>query len=448
MPALLSNTDILVALCLLVAVFIAGIISYKKSTEEEYLIASRRIGTVVLGGTMAVCIIGGGVILLFSQYAYEYGVTAFAIFGGLGIGLAALIFITKHYKPQADEQHFYTIPDLFSFQWGKTAGFIATLVVIGWAFGFVIMQLISSGILLEELLPLPYELCVILSVIIVLIYLIAAGFRAVVVTDVIQYAALALFLIIIAIFAIPKVDYVTISKHFGQMGLADALGFFVLGALNITVSADLWQRIYSAKSEKAAVNGIVLTIILMLLIGGLLFVTALYAKSLSIEFEPNRALILGLTILPRGILGVAFAAILFAVISTLDTMVFILGISIANDIWIRFLSRPAGGRVRSVRLWMILISAVGAFVAIINRDLLQTGLALSSLGLSLTPAVLIGMRWKLHRSTVIGSLSGGILIFVLLLLSGKFTPANSVATLPGSIIGAIAGSIFWRIRRK
>lgn len=448
MPALLSNLDIFLALVLLVAVTILGLLFYKRGTEEEYLIAGRHVGSVVTGATIAVCIIGGGVILVFSEYAYIYGAGAFAIFAGLALGLVALLFITKSYKREADEQRFYTIPDLFSFRWGKTAGMLAAIIVAGWAFGFVIMQLISSGVLLQELLPFSYRWCVILSIIFVLIYLVAAGFRAVVVTDVVQYAALAIFLILIAGFAVPKVDYSVISKHFQTMGLFDVIGFFVLGCLNVTVSADLWQRIYSAKSEKAAIRGIFLGIFLMLLVSALLFITVLYARTLPAKFEPNKALILGITLLPKGILGLAFAAILFAVISTLDTMVFILGISFANDIQIRVLSKSPEGRIRATRLWMVVISLFAVFLAIWSPYLLKTGLALSSLGLCLTPAVLLGTRLKLRTEAVVASLCGGLLVFVVLLASGSFTPINAVATLPGSIVGFIIGWLFGRFKHN
>ena len=448
MPNLLSSMDILLAFVLLLGTSIVGILLFRRASEEEYLIAGRRVSAIVVGGTMAVCIIGGGVILVFSEYAYKYGLSAFAIFGGLALGLIALLFISKKYKPEADEQRFYTIPDLFSFHWGKAAGLLASAVVIGWALGFVIMQLISSAVLLKELLPLPYWACVIISVIVVLLYLIVSGFRAVVVTDVIQYGALALFLIVIGLFAIPKVDYVTVSKHFGELGLFDALGFFILGFLNITVSADLWQRIYAAKSDKDARNGIMWGILLLLIVGVLLYIPVLYARGLPIQFDPNKALLLGLTLLPHGVIGLAFSAILIAVVSTLDTMVFILGISFANDIEIRFLSRPVDGRIRSTRFWMIVFGGIGAIVAIIYPDLLQTGLALSSLGLCLTPAVLCGMRWSLRSTTVIGSLCGGLFVFIILLAMGQFTPVNSVATLPGSIVGAVVGSIIGRFKRS
>lgn len=444
----LSNLDILLAFLLLLCTSIIGIFLFRRTSEEEYLIAGRSVSAIVVGGTIAVCIIGGGVILVFSEYAYKYGLSAFAIFGGLGLGLIALLFVSKAYKPDADEQHFYTIPDFFTFHWGKAAGLLASIVVMGWAFGFVIMQLISSAILLEKLLPIPYWGCVIISIVVVLIYLIASGFRAVVITDLIQYIALALFLILIAFFAIPKIDYVAVSKHFGKLDILDASAFFILGCLNITVSADLWQRIYAAKSPRAARNGILWGLLLLLIVGVLLFVPILYARSLPIKFDPNNALLLGLTVLPHGIIGLAYSAILIAVVSTLDTMIFILGISSANDIEIRYLSRPVDGRIRSTKFWMIAFGIGGSIIAIVYSDLLQTGLALSSLGLCLVPAVLGRIRWKIRSSTVIGSLFGGLLIFIILLLMHMFTPVNSVLTLPASMFGALIGSIFGRIRRS
>jgi SSS family solute:Na+ symporter len=440
--------DVAIVATGLIVTVTVGLLAYRSKSDNNYFVADRRLGAVVLAFTMAVGIVGGGVLVIFSEYTFTYGLSALWIFAGLALGLLALLPIAGHYKPNADRQGLYTLPDLFAYTWGDLAGALAAIVVAGWSAGFVILQLISCGKLLGHLLPIPYWMCVTIGGVTVLGYVPFGGLRSVVFTDVLQYCALGVFLVIVAFFAVPQTDYAFVQAHTASMSWADAAGFFLLGGLNIVVSADLWQRVYAAKTLRGAKVSLLLGALLVVVMGVLLSLPALYVRGQDAQIAGELALVAGLVrLVPKWAIGIAFVAIICAILAALDTMVFVLGETIGHDIVTRLLRRPPAGRIRWSRVSMIVAGVAGIVVASLFPHLLTIGLALSSLGLCLVPAVLGKMlRPGITSETVVGSLIFGLATVITLLLAGQLTPINAVATLPSAVLGAIGGATVHRLR--
>lgn len=423
----------------------------KRITEEEFLVGSRDVPDWKLAGTVASGVIGGGVLLVFSEYAFRYGLAALCIIAGLVLGTLAMIPVALKFKNLADRQLFYTLPDLYSFEWGSRAGLLTTVIVAFWTIGFIVMQLVSAGDLLALMTGLPYWVGVVVAAATVASYLIASGFRAVVITDILQYLALLLLLVFIFPLAATKVDLVAALRmpsheHFR---LGDAIGFFVLGALNMVVSANMWQRFYAAKNLAHARRGFGYSAVLIALSGLLLLIPPLFARTVLPNVPGNHALTSSLALLiPRWLLGFGVVAILSTVIASLDTMVFILGLSIGHDLYVRQLKMPVGDRVKSTQVAIAVALFVGACLSIVFRELLSIGLALSSLGLVLAPSLLTRLtRWKLPPRAVEVGLALGILTAAGLVVGnffvpGLLSPENTLAALVAAIIGTAVGRVF------
>ena len=427
-----------------------GIFTTRRGTEDDFFVCGRRLGAFTLGGSMAAGVVGGGVLLVYSEYAYNFGLSAFTIFLGLAVGLIALLFIAPRYKEEADKQQLYTLPDLFSLKWGRMSGLLASLVVVLWAFGFVVMQLIAASILLRELIPeLSSSVCVIIAAVVTLSYLIVGGLRSVVITDVIQYLVLVIFFAAVGLFSLFRTDLSGAVQGATSLSMSDAAGFFILGALNVVVSADLWQRVYAAKSARSARAGLAGGAIGILIVGVVLTLPILHARASNVNVPANLSLIYGLrSIVPGAIISFIYLAVLCAVLSTLDTMIFVLGMSISNDIRTRFLGRPVAGRLLSAKVWMVVVAFVGALLAIIFPSLLTVGLALSSLGLCLVPAIIGNIFWKLRRETVIAGLVCGLAALAAILFAGRLSPTYAVVTLPVAILGSVVCAIVGKCRYK
>lgn len=450
--------DILIAFLLLAFMTVAGTWRARDETEEDYLVGGRDVPDWKLAGTISAGLIGGGVLLVFSEYTFRYGISAFFILGGIILGTLATIPIALRFKPIADRQSFYTLPDLYAYEWGTRAGLLSTLIISLWTIGFIIMQLISAGEILAEMTQWPYWSGVVIAALTVASYLIISGFRAVVITDVLQYMALILLLILVWPIAVNKIGFGGLFTAFKtansqHLDVGNALGFFFLGFLNMLVSADMWQRFYAARSQKDAKRGLILSAILVTLAGVLLFLPPLFARAVLPDVAPNRALIESLKLLlPRLLLGFGLVAILSTVVATLDTMVFILGISVGHDMRVQQFNKPVEDRVRTTRIAILVALAFGSLLSILYQQLLNTGLALSSLGLVLAPSLIFRVfnrkpsPFATELGMALGLATAVILIIGNFFISNLLSPENTLYALATAVVGTAVGSVISKVR--
>ncbi|MCF8278226.1 MAG: hypothetical protein K9J17_15975 [Flavobacteriales bacterium] len=450
--------NIIIAVGILLLLSLSGLFVKSKDFSLSFLLGERSLSWKDIAFSMAAGVVGGGILLTYSAYAYQYGISAYFIFIGIALGVLMLLWVTKKYKKLIDEQELITLPELFRHLYGVRASKLSSYIVLGWSFGFICMQLVAAGVLLEGMIGLPYWLCIVFAAGLVLLYLLKNGFAAVVKTDFIQLVALLIFftLLTASVLVSSSAREAITTLSFESMKIEEIIGFVLLGMLNIIVSADLWQRIYAAKSTGAANKGIIVAFVLVLFAGLVLITPTLMIKTLGVEIDPNMALMGGIKSIigHSALLGVAFAAVLSAVISALDTMIFVAGVSLSNDISIRLMGGPISDRVKGTKFWMVVVTIVACVLSVQFRSLLDIGLAISSLGLSLVPAVIMGLfikDGKIKRSaTVVYSLRFGLIGFFGLIVSSLvfdgdiLTPVNSLVTLPCSIVGAVYGHFYGR----
>jgi SSS family solute:Na+ symporter len=434
--------------------FLMTLVATRRSrnlSEEDYLVGGRDVPAWPLSAAIAAGVIGGGVLLVYTEYAFKFGLAALFIIGGITVGTLLMVPVAKKFKSLADTQLFYSLPDLYHHFWGRRAGFLATCTVLPWTVGFIIMQLISAGEIIRSMTGIPYYVGVILAASTVASYLLVAGFRAVVITDIMQYCALLLLLVLVFIPAAAQVDLHSsfLAAASQSINWPDAIGFFVLGALNMIVSADMYQRFYAARSEGHAKRGFWIAAGLVLAAGVLLLVPPLYARSRIPTVEANQALFRTLNLLlPKWLLGFGLVGVLATVIACLDTMVFILGIAVGHDLRVRHLKKPIENRLRSTRVTIVVALVAGTILSILFTKLLAVGLALSMLGLVLAPSIVLTVFKKPpSRRAVEGGLILGLAATAILLCASLFqpsllTPENTLVALAGAVLGTCIGGLF------
>lgn len=443
--------DIAIAVAFLAFMTWIGNRGHRTRTTEDFFIGGRNVSAGKIGGTVAAGVIGGGVILVFAEYTFRYGLSALSIIAGLFLGILLIVRVALPFKKIADNQRFYTLSDLYYYEWGRKSGFISTIIIGLWTLGFIVMQLISAGEVLHSMTGWRYEWGVIIAAITVSSYLIVSGFKAVVITDVLQYIVLVVLLIFILPLASSRITFGhDLSRvMLLHMNWWEAIGFFLLGSLNIIVSADLWLRIYAARDTATARRGFRIAALLVLLAGILLVVPSVYVRITSPQIPANQALIASLgLLLPRWLLSFGLVGILSTVIATLDTMVFIFGMSVANDLQIRFFNKPIDDRLRSTQITMIIILIFGCILSIAYQKLLSVGLILSMLGLALVPSILLHrINWKPKPLAVEWSMILGLIATFSLIFGGLVNPQYSPVVLFASIFGTVTGSIYSWIRK-
>jgi Na+/proline symporter len=183
---MLTLTDYLIISAYFLVILVVGALTGRKQDKEEFLISGRKLTTLQATTTIFSSRIGAAILLTYTALVYMYGMGALWYFVGSVFGLFVFYFFGLKVKKLADKEKFYTMPDFFFFLKGKTAGYLATITTIIIMFGWVVLNFTAGAKLVSEYTPISYDISVIIVGGIILVYLIAGGFDAVVKTDIVQ----------------------------------------------------------------------------------------------------------------------------------------------------------------------------------------------------------------------------------------------------------------------
>lgn len=431
----LSGIDLLAMLLYFGIVLIIGFVSSRKQTGEGFLIADRKLNCWNLIATICASFLGGGVLIAFTAYVYQFGLSAIWFFTGISAGLLIFLFLYKKLKALADEKKFYTLSDYFYLRYGKRVGLLSAIIIFIWAFCLILMQFIAGGRVLATISGFSYQTSVFIMGIVVFIYLVLGGFRAVVKTDIFQYLIVLLMGFVI-MFSLKK-DLKLLPEQFNlmRMGLSQSIAFLFIGAFNIVVSADLWQRIYAAKNSRHAKIGIIGSAVLIIIVGLILSVIGLAAKNNFPDIVPDEALVYGVSrLLPSGLLGLGLVVLFAVIMSTLDTMLFIVSMNISQDVVSHYKKLSRETLVKTTRYSIFILAFIGMLIAVFVQNIITVGLALTGIGLSLAPTILASFHLNLKPRAVFMSALAGLASIAVVLGAGVVGPETSVASLPVSAI--------------
>ncbi len=436
----LSAIDLLAILAYFLSVLTIGFVCSRKQTGEGFLIAERKLSCWNLIATICASFLGGGVLIAFTAYVYQFGLSAIWFFTGISAGLLIFLFFYKKLKSLADEKNFYTLSDYFYLRYGKRVGLLSAIIIFIWAFCLILMQLIAGGRVLATISGFSYQTSVVIMGMVVFIYLVLGGFRAVVKTDIFQYLIVLLlgFVIILPL----KRDLQLLPEQLClmRMGLSQSIAFLFIGAFNVVVSADLWQRIYAAKNPRHAKIGIIGSAVLIIIIGLILSVIGLAAKNNFPDIVPDEALVYGISrLLPSGLLGLGLVVLFAVIMSTLDTMLFIVSMNISQDVVSHYKRLSKETLVKTTRYSVFILAFVGVLIAIFVQNIITVGLALTGIGLTLAPTIIASFYWDLKKRAVFVSVIGGLVSIAIILAAGIIGPETSVVSLPVSAVFLLAG---------
>jgi len=439
------GTDLLLVGLYFLIVLIIGIVSARKQSEEDFLIAERRLGAWNISASVAAGFIGGGVLVVYTAYIYEFGMAAFWMFIGVVAGFMMLLMYYKKLKEMSDREKFYTISDYFKFKYGKGVGIISAITILLYSLFFILIELIGGGRILSGILNIPYSWAVLIGAVVVLFYLGLGGFKSVVKTDFFQYFIMVLFSLIIAVFLIKGSPVPSSEFSLSGAGLGTIIAFIILGAFTTFMAPDLWQRIYAAKNPKTVRNALYLTSVILLIFGFLVTLIGIIAKIHYPNIIPGEALLYGLShLLPAGLLGLGLVMLFAAIMSSLDSYLFILGMNISEDITRNYKELKKEQLVKLTRWSIIGFTIISVIIALLVQSIITVALAFGSISLALIPALIGGFHFKLKKKAVFLSILSGIISVFVILFSGYITPESSIISLPVAFVFLIIGQIFFK----
>ena len=400
----------------LIAVIAIGLWTKRREATGDFLIANRSAGVVLTTASLS-AVAGGLVLDGDTELGFEYGAGALWIVAGDSAGLALLGLVAGRIRRLADEHGFLTLTDYLFLRFGARTGYLGfVLQFVGFLF-LLAAQFIVGGRLFATLASIEYPVAVIFMGAVTVTYVLLGGFKAVIRTDLLQFAVMFL----VFVFLVPlnaNFAELDLELDLGSPGPVRSASFFLSAIAGLFVGGDIWQRVYSAKSGRVARTSLFLSAAVWLIFGGCLVLLGIAARA-SPGATAERALFVGLfELLPHELASIATVAILAALMSTIDTEVFLLASMVAKDFVGRRREMTQDEMARVIRLAMVGVAVPAMLIAIYWPSILGVLFILLSLLMALFPVILVSLFRPLTPGVAFASILTGTLLVMPAFLFG------------------------------
>ncbi len=406
----------------------------KVKTKADYLVAGRSLPAIVLIFTLLSSWIGSGSLLGGAENAYRHGFAALWQAAGGWAGLALIYFIA----PRARKFAQYTIPDLLEARYNQTARILGVVAILLTYTAITSYQFIGGGDILHLIFPgvVSPILGRYIMAAFVILFTAIAGMSSVAYMD-LFIGLLATVSMCVALpvavhtaggwssirAALPATHF----QVFGDITPIQALELFLPTCLLLLGNQSMYQKFFSAKSERDASRAVIGWIIGTILLETVIIAIAVTGSALfptgEVAAAPREILAyVGLHAFsgsrPLQFLGALLMGAIFAkVISTANNWLFSPATNLVNDIYVRYLQPEASNkRILIVsRLMVALLGLWALYQGLHAESVLKKALyAYTIYGAALTPVILAAFYWR--RATAIAavaSIAAGTVITVL-----------------------------------
>jgi solute:Na+ symporter, SSS family len=416
---------IVVALLMLLVGYLAG----RKQDQEGFNIYNRRLGKLGYMVSYAATFIGAGFFIAGTAYAYRFGIGLAWFFIGMVFGVIIFGYFAGWLKKLTAREPMYNLPDFFAWRFGSKAAQVLTIIVLVLLAGDISIQLIGGGKLLSSLGVLSYSQSVVLTAVVVSIYLVLSGFRAVVWTDYVLLSAIIVLTAVLAIFSAHNLQVTPEQQDLFSMPPGTIIGFFLYGLFGPFTMSTYYQRIFAAESPQTARTATWLSALTILIPGLGLFILGMHAKNLFPSIDPDSAF-LRLIQLGGSTTSLAGALVLWAALmSTVDTLTFAGSQILNKDLLNKPLTRT------NVGMGIVIVLALALIVAFVLPSLNSVFMIFLAGGMTIAPAGFF--QWfvpGIRQSSVIASLVAGIALSALYVGCIGLSPNVAAVAFAGSTV--------------
>jgi len=413
-----------IVLAIIVAVLL-GVAIYRSTTvktKADYLVAGRSLPALVLVLTLLTSWIGAGSLFAGAENAYKNGFAALWQPAGGWLGLLLIYFIA----PRARKFAQFTLPDLLEARYNQAARVLGTFAILFAYVGITSYQFKGGGDVLHLIFPgeVSSQLGTFIIAAFVIVSTALAGMSSVAYMDV----AIGSLVTVICIISVPYLlhqaggwaglhaslppEYFQVLGNFRMgpngahesagMGLIRALEFLVPTMLLMLGNQVMYQKFFSARSEKDARISVIGWIIGTLVLETLIVAIAVFGRALypTGEVAAHPREIIPYTArhgLPAFMGALLLGAVFAKVISTASNYLFSPATNLVNDVFVRYMAPNASNkRVLIVsRLAVVLLGAWALYQAVYAESILKKMLwAYTIYSAALTPVVLAAFYWR------------------------------------------------------
>src|SRR3954449_10977333 len=424
---------------------------HQKDTSD-YFLASKNLPWWAIGASLIAANISAEQIVGMSGSGYAIGL---AIASYEWMAALTLLIVGKFFLPIFLKNHIYTMPQFLERRYGKL---IRTLMAIFWLALYVFVNLTSiiwlGSIAVTKVAGIDQNIALVILGAFALLYQLRGGLKAVALTDIVQVTLLVLGGLVVAYLTLTQIGggdlfggfhklVATAPDHFhmilqkGDPHYIDLPGLSVLIGGMWIANLSYWgfnqyiiQRALAAKSLDEAQKGVLFAAFLKLLMPLIIVLPGIAAVMLAPGLaKPDEAYPTMMRLLPPGLLGLVFAALIAAIIASTASKINSIATIFTLDLYAKFRGEPTRAeddKAQSQReeRHLVLVGRVTAVTAIVIAILVARPLVGSSeqafqfiqeFSGFFTPGItvifLLGLFWK--RATEAGAITAAVTSVVL-----------------------------------
>lgn len=431
--------------------FVAWYFSRKESLDVYYL-NKRKTSLWLMTFSNVATIVGAGATVAIVSEVYNSGISyGLALPISFIFGMIILGILATKIRAIGEKYDAYSIVDFFEKRFDQEnkvlIGILQLFLLIVW----IAIQAVAVATLASVLTGLDYNLAIILSIGVTILYTAIGGLKVDIITDFIQFWIILIVFIIMAIFGYSHIGgfenlFANLPKGhlnpFAFGGVGWFLGAILLSGFVYMANTSHWQRILSAESERTARKSFFISIPFMIIISLIVLFFGLIASILLPGINQDSTIFsLMYKILPPWLVGVGFASILAVIMSSIDSLV-VGGSTIIYRAVFKKKQFENKKEVLYARIITALFGILGGFIAFVVPNIITLSLFVTYLTLIFVPAIFAG----LYSQKISGKASFySILIsFILLLILFPIVGKNTflITTLLATLIILFYDKIF------
>jgi len=396
-----------------------GFFAHKRSkkTAEDYFLANRKFGPIILFFTLAATNFSAFTFLGFAGNAYKTGFGQYGIMA-FGTGIMAIMFfvIGRRVWFLGKKKGYMTPPELIGDHFKSSSLRVLFMVVmVAFTIPYLAVQAIGSGLIIQSMTNVNWQVGAVLTVVVITVYVLFGGMKASGWTDVLQ-GFIMIFSLTVAIFFIAgslggfenanTMAFESNPNLFMRPGGGDFFllqiwfSFMILWIFADPMFPQLFSRFYTAKDEKSLKTSMILYPLVVSFLFLFPVLIGVWAHGAGLEVAAgSEDLVLPLMVkeyTPSFVYAFVMIGALAALMSTADSQLLSLSTMLSRDL--PFLKNKIS-EITFAKILVVLLSLFAVFYVLAGYDpnvgIMGSLVSTTFSGLAvLCPTVIAVLYWK------------------------------------------------------
>ncbi|MGL6199077.1 MAG: sodium:solute symporter family protein [Lachnospiraceae bacterium] len=450
MRELVSKPELLIFVGIyFVALIIVGIVSSKKANQssEEFVLAGRSLGPIVLMGTFLATFTGNGTISGGgNSLAFTYGIWPGVLFGLPAIcGILVLFALSKKIRANGS----YTVAELLEKKYGSAARIVSGLIIALSMVSICSYQYKGMAFVLSVTTGMDENIATVVSAVLIIFLAFSGGLKSVAISDAMSAFLMFGGILIATPFVISaaggwsvvcaNASETSLTLTGGMTPLQFLASYFPLFFLCMG-DQNMYQRMAAGKDNRAVKIGMVGWLVGVIVVIPLVAVIAFCAKSMfGDNIQAGMAFMSSTTVIPTAIGGILLAAATAFIITTGDSYLLSGATNVTYDLYANVINPNATDKQkhRVTKLCILGLGIAGYIILQFFPSVLAIQYwSYTIYGAGITPALLGALVWKkVTKAGGIASMVVGTIITIVWEATGlSATVSTVIIAVPAAFI--------------